>query len=264
MSRPETIQSASTTERDLSSLAGTAPFWRRPSWATVGALVLGLVGVGAGLALPPEFAPAPLPTLLPALGAAALFAAGLNHLLVAGGDLPPVVAQSLVDARVADAAARLGGDPPDAARYLPADGATGPRLVAPPASGAGADAQPSPGEGTLEPSAATLYRAFEAQRSGDPDPRPEAIVAALCDALAGGFELVADARIAVVADNRARVAVEGTVLPDLARFDHPVASFLGVGLATELDRPVTVDVEVDEEVAADAVVVCRWTPDSAQ
>lgn len=262
MSRPEMAQSAN--DRDPRPLSGTAPLRRRPSEATVGALALGVVGLAAGLAVPPALLPDPLPTLLPALGAVALFGGVLNHLLVSGGDLPPVVAQSLADARVADAATRLGGDPPDTARYLPPDSGTGPRLVAPPASGAGADAQPSPGDGTLEPAAATLYRAFESQRSGDPPERPEAVVAALCDALAGGFELATDARIAVVADNRARIAVEGTALPNLGRFDHPVPSFLGVGLATALDRPVTVTVEVNPDEAADAVVVCRWTPDSAE
>ena len=59
------------------------------------------------------------------------------------------------------------------------------------------------------------------------------------------------------------VGVVGSVYGPVDQFDHPVASFLAVGLAEGLDVPVSVQVE-SSTGDADAVVTCRWPVSTGQ
>lgn len=111
----------------------------------------------------------------------------------------------------------------------------------------------------VPPTGGALYREFEATMADEVRSEPGALAAQLADALVEGFEVVDSARAdAASGDGRVTVAVAGSVYGPVEEFDHPVASFLGVGLAANLDRPVTTEVVAVESGAADYLVTCEW------
>jgi hypothetical protein len=65
----------------------------------------------------------------------------------------------------------------------------------------------------------------------------------------------ADADVDAVA-GEAEIAIERPTFGPVTRFDHPVASFLGVGFAIGLDAPVTVRALRTGE--REFRVVCEW------
>ncbi|MDX1744309.1 MAG: hypothetical protein R3324_00085, partial [Halobacteriales archaeon] len=76
--------------------------------------------------------------------------------------------------------------------------------------------------------------------------------------LVADLELVEKARPEVAEPGRLTVGVSGSAVGDLDRFDHPVVSFIGVGLAVGLDSPVQLDLVELESDRYDAVVVATW------
>lgn len=111
----------------------------------------------------------------------------------------------------------------------------------------------------LTPTGGGLYRAFESAMVEEAATRPADLGVQLADALVEGFELAESARADADPDGR-RVTVEvsGAVYGPVDRFDHPVASLFGVGMAAALDAPVSLDVTPAENGPADYFVTCEW------
>jgi hypothetical protein len=116
------------------------------------------------------------------------------------------------------------------------------------------------------PTGATLLREFEAAIDGQDVPGGAAAAAErLATAIVDLFEFADDA--AVVADDRGgsiTIGVVGAAYGPLSRFDHPVVSFLGAGLARRLNHPVRVEVRDSDDPRYDALVVCTWSGGAAQ
>lgn len=110
---------------------------------------------------------------------------------------------------------------------------------------------------SVPPSGGSLYREFEQLMAETVADQPSSLAAQLVDALVEGFELVESAT-PDAEDGCVSVEIEGSVYGPLDRFDHPVPSFLAVGLAAEFDVPVTAEVTTAESSHADYLVTCRW------
>ncbi|WP_226479965.1 hypothetical protein [Natrinema amylolyticum] len=112
----------------------------------------------------------------------------------------------------------------------------------------------------LESTGAGLLREFDRTLSDDlPDAPPELAVS-LADALVEQFELAERVDPSVdYADGRgsATIAISGSALGDVDRFDHPIASFLAVGFAAGLERPVSLEVTPGDD-RTEWVVNCQW------
>lgn len=114
----------------------------------------------------------------------------------------------------------------------------------------------------LEATGAELFREFERAVTGEVGTEPAVIASQLTDGLVEQFELAqsADADIDV-ANGRATIAITGSAFGPLDRFDHPLPSFLAVGFAAGLNRPVTLEVAAGDD-RADWLVTCRWSSES--
>jgi hypothetical protein len=123
-------------------------------------------------------------------------------------------------------------------------------------------AESSDGHGiSVRPTAATLVKTFDVSVGRDATADPEALTGQLVEGLVQQFELVDSADPEVdAARGRVTVGVEGCAYGDVTGFDHPVASFLGTGLARDLDRPVRVETTATDE---QLLVTCRWEHESA-
>ncbi|WP_254861467.1 hypothetical protein [Halovivax gelatinilyticus] len=108
----------------------------------------------------------------------------------------------------------------------------------------------------LEPTGRPLYEAFERAVTGEPASDPPVVATQLADAIVEQFELARSATVDAEVD-RLTVAVSNSAFGDLDRFDHPIPSLMAVGLATVLDRPVTVDVDPGDD-RSDWLVTCRF------
>jgi len=114
---------------------------------------------------------------------------------------------------------------------------------------------------TFEPTGTALATEFERALTGDLGDDPATLVPQLTDALVEQFELAASTDPEVDADGgRVTVGITGSAYGPVDRFDHPIASFLAVGLAHGLDEEVTVAVEAVADGRADYLVTCGWTP----
>lgn len=117
---------------------------------------------------------------------------------------------------------------------------------------------------SMRPSAADLYDDFAQAVTGDPSEDPGDLVDELRDGLVEQFELVESARAeADAAAGRAVVRVSGSAVGATDRFDHPVPSLLGVGLARAVGQPVTVVADPADGGGTEYVVTCAWTERSA-
>lgn len=115
----------------------------------------------------------------------------------------------------------------------------------------------------LEPTGDRLFEAFEQAVSGGLATEPEPLAAQLADGLVEQFELAGTAEPDVdAAAGRITVAITDSVFGDVDRFDNPIASFLAVGIATGLDRPVRLEVAKTVESRAEWLVTCRFEPDA--
>jgi hypothetical protein len=111
---------------------------------------------------------------------------------------------------------------------------------------------------SLRPTGAPLHGEFERALADDPGGDIEVLADGFADALTDQFELVDRATPDVGPDgNRLSVAVTNSAYGSSERFDHPVASFLGVATACAVGRPVTVETSADGD-RADAIVTCTW------
>lgn len=110
----------------------------------------------------------------------------------------------------------------------------------------------------LEP---TGRRLVESLNGVGTDPEIDVGMAAttLASALVETFEIADSAESNVDRSNgRATFEITGAIYGDPNRFDHPVTSILGVGLAETLDESVRVEVADTEPL----VVTCRWKKSS--
>jgi len=142
-------------------------------------------------------------------------------------------------------------------------GAAADRVRASGADGAGSAGGASSGGGasgiTVYPTGAALFDAFEGVTTNDLAADPVDLGDQISTGAVAGLELADAVDPAVdAADGRATVTVENARFGAVDRFDHPVASFLGVGFALGLDSPVTVTVSTVGEAAYD--VTCEWDP----
>jgi hypothetical protein len=109
-----------------------------------------------------------------------------------------------------------------------------------------------------QPTAVGLYTDFAETVSDGPSDTPAAMASELSDALIEQFELVDDAQAETTSDERVAVRVSGSAMGSINRFDHPVASLLGTGIALAADEPVTVDVATADDGSAVYIVTCSW------
>lgn len=116
----------------------------------------------------------------------------------------------------------------------------------------------------LRPTGAPLLAALREGTPGGLGDDPVTLVEQVAEGLAEQFELVDGARPDVdVADGRASIAVDGSAYGAVDRFDHPVASLLGTGLAVGLAAPVRVTVDRPADGRHDFLVTAQWSADGA-
>lgn len=87
-----------------------------------------------------------------------------------------------------------------------------------------------------------------------------AIAARLAETIVETLELASSARVVDVGDDLVTIAVSGSTLGSLDRLDHPVPSVLAAGIATELDRPVDLEVTRGDD-RSDWLVTVRLLTD---
>ncbi|WP_049898848.1 hypothetical protein [Natrinema sp. J7-1] len=203
-----------------------------------------------------------------ALGATGLFGAVLTYYLTPGRFVAATVGDC-VSAAAANAQALVDDLAlEDPRRYLPGTDPSSVRLFVPqradsdpPADAAGPFVtRPAERGLVLEPTGGRLLAAFERTLDGPLPAEPTVAATRLADGLVEQFELASEADPAVDPDDgRATVAVRSSVFGDVDRFDHPVASFLAVGFAAALDRPVDLEVEPGAD-RSEWLITCRWDP----
>jgi hypothetical protein len=115
-----------------------------------------------------------------------------------------------------------------------------------------------PREVSLQPSGGRLFREFESMLRGDLSESPDELAVQLADGVTEGLEL-ADRVVLSAGPTERQVAFEVADSPygPVDRFDHPVQSFLAVGLAAGLARPVVAETTAKEGDSGYAVR-CRW------
>lgn len=120
----------------------------------------------------------------------------------------------------------------------------------------------SEGRGVVfQPTGQALFEEFERALSGSLATTPAAVGSQLSDALVEQFELVASLEHSATgtADSgELTVGVLDSAYGSLDTFDHPVVSFLGVGVARGLETTVEVSIDHGGNDRVDAVVTCRW------
>lgn len=118
---------------------------------------------------------------------------------------------------------------------------------------------------SLPPSGGALYREFETAMADDVGSDVDVLVGQLADALVEGFEVAESASADADPENgRATFEVADSVYGPVDGFDHPVASFVAVGLAENLDAPVATQVTADADGGGDHLVACEWNPEDAE
>jgi hypothetical protein len=114
----------------------------------------------------------------------------------------------------------------------------------------------------LQPTGARLVDEFEQSHTGPLPESPRELTTHLIEGLVDGIELATNVDPDVAVDQD-RIVFEITEpkLGPLSRFDHPVQSFLAVGLTRGLDTPVYIEtIETGDEAAR---IVVRWDDSSA-
>ncbi|RQG90982.1 hypothetical protein [Natrarchaeobius chitinivorans] len=222
--------------------------------------LVGLFAIGASLLL------ADVRDVLLALGATGLFAAVLTYYLSPGAFVPADVGERVYAALAANQrtiAEALGlGDErlyvPETERGSPAcrlfvpryrqyefpDGDDGPIVTDETARGL-----------VLEPTGHHLFEEFERTLAAELARTPSPLSAQLADALVEQFEFARSATVDVD-PTRVTFAVTESTFGDVDRFDHPIASFLAVGLAVGLEHPIALEVAGDEQ--SGWLITCRW------
>lgn len=240
--------------------------------STMALFALGVLGVLGALAFPDDS------DVLFALGGTGLFAGVLTYYLVpeqfVGVDVGEGVYEALVENGTA-IRSELGLS--DATVYVPPmdrnrDGDRTVRLFVPRQEN---DAIPDDEELSrtfvmtdgerlgvaFRPTGSALFGEFERALRGDVEDGPDRIAEQLADGVVEQFELAGSLRLDVDAGTgRATFGVVDSAFGPVDRFDHPIPSFLAVGLARGLDRPVAVETTVlEDDDHADYLVTCRWS-----
>lgn len=233
----------------------------------VGLTLVGLVAVGGAVLF------AGVRDVLLVLGATGLFGALLTYYLTPERFISATVGTAVYDAVAADRAAtveELGltdtrvyvpvGERTTRVRLfvpqyddytVPADEELASTFVVPPAERDRGIA--------FRPTGDPLFHSFEEVLSGPLGDTPATLATQVTDALVEQLELVTQARVDLDAENgRLTVDVTDSVYGSVDRIDHPVASFVAVGLAKGLDRPVAVETQGVDSDRADYRVTCRW------
>ena len=223
-----------------------------------GLFVVGVIGLIGGVVFPDA------QSVLFALGGTGVFAGVLTYVLTPERFVTASVGSHVYQALRADRDAMIdelgiGGD----SVYIPADGV---RVFVPRHEGAPlpdiaelADLFVVPedterGGVAFHPTGELLFDEFETTRPRSVDATPHAVASVLADALVELFELADGIDYEVDTEtNRVTFEVVGAGLGDPTGIDHPISSFLAVGLARILD--VTVRVEVHEDPLT---ITCRY------
>ncbi|WP_246999225.1 hypothetical protein [Halosolutus gelatinilyticus] len=229
----------------------------------IGLAAIGLAAIAGGALFPGSR------EVLVAFGATGLFGSVLTYALAPERVVAADVGERVYAAQAANGAAiatELGLR--DDRLYVPVAAGDGAELYVP----AHADSEPpdvpdgpfvleAAGRGLLlEATGGPLFREFRRTLTDEPATDPAALATQLCEALVEGFELADRARPDVdAATGRVTVAVANGAFGDVDRFDHPIASFVAVGLAAGLDRPVELSVDAGDE-RSDWLVTCRFEP----
>ena len=110
----------------------------------------------------------------------------------------------------------------------------------------------------VRPTARGLYDDFAEAVAGGPSDDPADVASELADALVEQFDLVDSARVETTGQRRLAVRVGGSARGDIDRFDPPVASLVGTGVALAAAEPTAVEVTTADEEGAEHVVTCSW------
>ncbi|WP_276253011.1 hypothetical protein [Halomontanus rarus] len=227
----------------------------------LGLVALGAVATGAGILFPDG------QQVLFALAGTGLFGGLLTYYLAPGRFVAAEVGERVYGAAATNEAAivsELGLR--DDRLYIPGDDTVPPRLFVPqyleydyPET----LTTPIVTEGSqrglvLEATGAGLFEEFERTLATDLETDPSELSTQLADALVEQFELARSADPDVDTDDeRLTVGISGSAFGPVDRFDHPIASFLAVGVAVGLDSPVELEVARGDD-RADWLVTCRW------
>jgi uncharacterized membrane protein len=232
----------------------------------LGLAVIGLVGVVSATLFPS------LQTVLLVLGAIGLFGAVLTYYLTperfVAADVGDRVAAAM-DESLQRLATQLGLT--DQRIIVPTSGPDAATLYVPieeirdlsEATFPTVEALESPfvtdSEGALGlaivPAGANLFGAFSEQGPSERVSTVPERLETLGEALREQFELVDAVEIESTTDGEATVRLIEPVYADGSWFEDPLASFLGVGLTTHLDTPVSVTVRTDDP---DRIIQFRW------
>lgn len=227
-------------------------------------VAVGVLAAAGGLLLPG------VRTVLFALAGTGLFLGILTYFLAPEQFLPASVGREVYGEMATSQegiVSELGLS--DERLYLPTDGSVRlyvPQTTTAPLPDADALAETfvvfDEGRGvTFRPTGGALFEEFERALSGSLGTTPADIGPQLADALVEQFELVESVEQSAsgTADSgQLTVGVVDSAYGPLDQFDHPVASFLGVGVARALGTAVDVRVEREGNDRVDAVVTCRW------
>ena len=111
---------------------------------------------------------------------------------------------------------------------------------------------------SILPSGGRLFREFESILSTDLSASPDELSIQLADGITEGLELADRVTVDVQpAEQRVVFEITNSLYGPIGRFNHPVQSFLAVGLAVGFDQPVAVEKKAAEG-RSDHVVTCYW------
>lgn len=112
---------------------------------------------------------------------------------------------------------------------------------------------------SLRPTGDALYIEFESLLEGSVSESIDTLVSQLVDGIVGGLELADDIVVDIEADdNRVVFDISGSEYDLHDQFDHPLQSFLGMGLATGLGHPVVAETTATDSARFEYRVSCRW------
>ena len=231
----------------------------------IGLAAIGAVSTLGGIAFPASN------TVLFSLGAIGFFAALLTYYLTPERFVAATVGEAVYAAHAENGDAlvsELGLS--EQYRYVPLEGPTrAATLYVPQAEGAAVppeselDAVFVVGEDgerglSLRPAGGALFVEFERTLAGPLADDPGSLADQLADGLVEMLELADGVDSEVSSDGtRCTFGIVGSALGTVDRFDHPVGSFLAVGFAVGLDRPVEMTVTSGDE-RFDHRVICSW------
>lgn len=109
----------------------------------------------------------------------------------------------------------------------------------------------------IQPLGESLFQDFQSHLVGPLGSTPSEIASQLVDAIEKGWGFATRVEPTRERADEYTFAVDGSVCEPVDRFDHPIVSFLGVGLAAGLNTPVRVSVS-DRGEYSDYVITCAW------